>query len=701
MKSPSLQSKKEQVLLLVRHEQLTAARTLLEEIVQSDRHDANAWYMLAGINHRLGIRDEATRCYEKVIALNPNHPETYYFLGNIRGENKDFEGSIQCYRKALQLKPQFADAARNLGATLQILQRTQEAIECYKRFLEQGSASADIYFNLGNALADTGAYDAAIAHYRRALALNPRRSETYINLGSALDEHGDLDEAVVQYEKALSVDPTSIPAYRCLGGALAEQGKPEEAMARYRQALSLTSDDGVKLRFAMMLPVIAASTEDLQRWRKRFETEIARLGKEQIHLTEPTEEIAGTNFYLSYHGLNNRELHAKVAELYQRACPSLLWTAAHCVDPKPGSGKIRVGFISRYLYNHSIGKTTRGVLANLARDQFEIFSLFVPPLREDEISRFIRTHSDRSIVLPPTLDATRRVIAELKLDILFYQDIGMEPFTYILAFSRLAPVQCVSFGHPDTTGIANVDYFVSNDLFEPAEAQEHYSEKLFLLHDLGTLAYYYRPQLPKLMKRREDFGLPAAANLYLCPQALFKFHPEFDPILGGILQGDPRGRVVLLAGKVSHWATLLRARFAAAFPNAVDRVIFLPRQNSADFINLIAISDVMLDTIHFNGMNTSLEAFSLGTPIVTLPTAFQRGRHTAGMYRKMGMQECIGSSPEDFVRIAIKLGTEENYRQYVKSEILRRNEVLFEDRRVAREFERFFREAVARVRERA
>jgi protein O-GlcNAc transferase len=318
----------------------------------------------------------------------------------------------------------------------------------------------------------------------------------------------------------------------------------------------------------------------------------------------------------------------------------------------------------------------------------------VPPLREDETSKFIRAHSDRSVALPRTLDAARRVIAELKLDILFYQDIGMELFTYFLAFSRLAPVQCLSFGHPDTTGIANMDYFISNDLFEPADAAQHYSERLFLLHDLGTLAYYYRPRLPDLLKEREEFGLPADANLYVCPQALFKFHPEFDAMLGGILRADPRGWLVLIRSKTSWWVELLVTRFRKAMPDVADRIVFLPPQDSPGFVNLLAVSDVMLDTIHFNGMNTSLEGFSVGKPIVTLPTEFQRGRHTAGMYRKMGFTECIAADPNDYVRIAVKLGTDEDYRRYAKDEILVRNEVLFEDMNAVREFERCFLEVV-------
>jgi predicted O-linked N-acetylglucosamine transferase (SPINDLY family) len=378
-----------------------------------------------------------------------------------------------------------------------------------------------------------------------------------------------------------------------------------------------------------------------------------------------------------------------VAALYQRVCPALSWQAGGAAR----SGRIRVGFISRHLYDHSIGKTSRGLIAELSRERFEVITLFAPPLREDAISRFIREKSDGFAVLPGNRDAAQRAIVDLRLDVLFYQDIGMEPFTYFLAFSRLAPVQCVSFGHPDTTGIPTVDYFVSNDLFEGDGAEQHYSERLFLLRNLGTLAYYYRPPMPAA-KGRRAFGLPEGGTLYLCPQALFKVHPSFDPMLGEILRADPAARLVFVHGRSRHWSRLLQARFERAFPDAAERVLFLPRQSGADFSSLIAAADVILDTPHFNGMNTSLEAFAFGKPVVTMPTALQRGRHTTGMYRKMGLDDCVARSSDEYVRIALRLGKDADYRRQVCGEISRRNDALFEDRRVVEEFERFFAEVV-------
>src|SRR5437868_15188855 len=101
--------------------------------------------------------------------------------------------------------------------------------------------------------------------------------------------------------------------------------------------------------------------------------------------------------------------------------------------------------------------------------------------------------------------------------------------SYFLAFSRLAPVQCTSFGHPDTTGIPNLDYFISSTLYELDGADLDYSERLILIPDAGTLSYYYRPPSPS-PRDRQSFGFTAADKIYLCPQALQKIHPEMDAL---------------------------------------------------------------------------------------------------------------------------------------------------------------------------
>jgi len=206
--------------------------------------------------------------------------------------------------------------------------------------------------------------------------------------------------------------------------------------------------------------------------------------------------------------------------------------------------------------------------------------------------------------------------------------------------------------------------------------------------------YYYRPSPPSPLKGREYFGLSRDDHVYACVQTLFKFHPDFDEALRGILQRDSLGRLILIKGKHQHWQDRLMERWQRVMPEVLDRITWLPPQKRDDFLNLMAVSDVLLDTFPFSGGNTSYEGLALGVPIVTLETAFMRGRITYAQYKKMGMMDCVARTPGEYINIAVDLGTNRSRREEVSSKILSSNHLLFEDIDAVRELEVFFKNAV-------
>jgi protein O-GlcNAc transferase len=121
-----------------------------------------------------------------------------------------------------------------------------------------------------------------------------------------------------------------------------------------------------------------------------------------------------------------------------------------------------------------------------------------------------------------------------------------------------------------------------------------------------------------------------------------------------------------------------------------DRVQFLPRQPYQRFLELLSAADVVIDTPHFNGMNTSIDAFSVGTPVVTLPTNLQRGRFTQAMYRTMEIDWGVASDADEYARLAVEAAADAERQHGLRQLILERNHLLFEDKRAVEEFERFF-----------
>ena len=197
-------------------------------------------------------------------------------------------------------------------------------------------------------------------------------------------------------------------------------------------------------------------------------------------------------------------------------------------------------------------------------------------------------------------------------------------------------------------------------------------------------------RLERQSRAAGDSGLPHEAHIYLCPQSLFKFHPDFDLPLAAILARDPEARIVLIEAPHRNWTDLLSQRLKKSLSEHFHRVSFVPRVDRQAFLRLLATADVVLDPLHFGGGNTSFQALGLGLPVVTLPAKYMRGRVTAGCYRKMDLEICVARDAEDYANLAVRLGTDPAFNAFVRSEINSRSSVLFEDTAAVRELEVFF-----------
>jgi protein O-GlcNAc transferase len=333
------------------------------------------------------------------------------------------------------------------------------------------------------------------------------------------------------------------------------------------------------------------------------------------------------------------------------------------------------------------------LITRLPRDDFQV-TLFSIGQHDDPIGREVAASADRYVVVPRDLRLARRAVLKNAVDVLLFTNIGMDQTTYSLAFSRLAPVQCTTWGHPETTGIETIDYFISSDLMETPAADAYYSERLVRLPSLTF--YYYRSQLPHDLADRAAFGLDATARLYACPQSIYKFHPDFDAALAGILRRDPQGQVVLIQWAYPRADELLRRRFARAMPDVADRIMFIPRLQQPQFMNFLTLIDVMLDPFPYGGGNSSLEAFSFGVPVVTLPTELLRGRITQAFCRRLGIEQCIAGDLPDYVEIAVRLGTDGAFREQIRRRIVAGQPQLFEDESAVRDLAQFFRDLVSK-----
>jgi len=639
--------------------------------------------------------DLAIASYRRAIALMPQVAEIWSNIGCAYWRLTQLERAEECLRTALSIEDAHAPSHSNLGGVLEAQGRLAEAVDCYKSALAVEPNHLNARRNLAGVLMRMGAPGLAIEHYRRALELDPCCADTWSDLASALFAGHRTEDALVCTRRALALDPDHPSALAKTADLLRIQGFFRPAIAAYDDLARRHPDScSARVKSALTQPVILESSDDALRNRERTLRRLAMLMSDGARIDDPMEEIGMTNFYLAYHGLDDLKMQSAIAEFHSRICRNLNWTAAHCLHKKPaptGGGRIRLAIVCSYLRENTISKLYRGLIEKLSRERFEIV-LFRPPHDNEELAIAVDRACERVVQMPRAFFVARQMIADARPDVVLYPEIGMDPLCYFFAFARLAPVQCVGWGHPVTTGIPTVDYFLSSRAAEPANAQSHYSERLICFERLPT--YYIRPNVELSPLRREQLGFPERAHIYACPHSLFKFHPDFDAIIAELLRRDPEALVVLIAGIHSNWTRTLASRIARAHPDVSNRIVFAPRTSQRDFIRFLKVADVLLDPFHFGGGNTSYEAFAAGLPIVTYAGEFMRGRVTMACYEQMGMSDLIVTSPKEYVDLAIRLASDLDWRSAMCTKIVQRAPILFEDEIAVSEFEDFLAAAV-------
>ncbi len=644
---------------------------------------------------------EAHKMGLALLKRTPNGTDINNLLGAISTSANDDEKALVFYQRSLKADPNNFSAMTNLGVCLQKLGRLEAAAQILRNALQVQPDYTPAFKNLALVLKQLHQYRAAIDYLEAAIKLQPNDPEPYVEVGTLYGIVGKFELAASKIGALIEIAPNSADAQHRQGQMQSFLGHHDEAVQSFNKAADLAPHlYHHRLSAGLALPRIYENNAQIFNLRKQLMSFVGKVENGCIQEGEfNPSQLTCPNFMLAYHNYSNTELSSGLCRYLRNAIPDLNFD---CLDSdeipvREPEQKIRMGICSQYLYNHTIGRLFGGFVKHIDKDRFDVILIKTPGARQDDYSVFLEQFADGAIELPESLLEQRNAVAAQRLDVLFYPDIGMSSYAYFLAFSRLAPVQAVSWGHPDTTGIDTVDYFVTAKAIEPENCADHYSEHSVRLN---TLPCYYFPHETSKPLSRAEFGLPESGTIYSCPQTLFKFHPDFDAVLAEILDGDPDGHLVMIEGQVSSWNDLLRNRWAGSFPILNERSTFLPAQPHERFLGLLNLADVLLDPIHFGSGNTLYEAMMFGTPIVTWPGQFMRGRIVAGAYKQMGIDDApIAPTIEDYAPLALALGRDAKRRHELREALkAAAKRELFEDDGAVRELEAFFEAAVAAAR---
>lgn len=755
---PYLETAKKEALSLAISKKEIEAKKIYEILAFFLTNDAELFHQLGTLYFHLEDYSNSLNLEIKAIELNPENGMYYYTLGLIYEKLEDYQQAINAYFNVLEKDKKHADTYANLGNILTNFNQIEAVEKIYQQAIDNKINHFGIYLNYGNLLLAQDKNLEAIELYKKAIPLFHNYPDIYHNLAIAWRKVGDLSEAEAnlgralfhegKYDEAFEVFercrilyriddwdywneiaiyymmsnnyktlleradqgvqkfPDSIRQRLCVIDCLVRFYRHDEARTFALSCINYFSQEPekqfiFKLLHHSIIPVIYHSQEEILATRQRYDDELQSLLSEIYLISEAAKpyvmfalEIRGSH-YLHFHGYNDLQFQRLYGQLVTYFIQSYFPELTKPLQlSKSINRKIRVGYVC--VRSRVLGQFFLDWIKLRNINLFEIFFYHLGQDINANTEKF-NIFSDHYCHCPWEIEQIAERIHQDKLDILVFLDTVIESKLHTLSFFRLAPIQCATWGHPITTGSPQIDYFLGSDAMEPTNAQEHYSEKLIRLPNLGI---YLHPlevsQLtPKLIMGKKDLGLEKTDIVYISCQMLSKYLPQHDYLYPEIVNQVPNAKIVFFnAHESDNITNIFRERLIKAFQkyqlNFDDYCLFSPRLAYEEYINVLSFSDVFLDTLGWSGGITTFDVIACGLPMVTMPGELMRGRQTYGMLKIMESEEMIAYSEADYIQLAVKLGIDGQFQEQMRQKVCKQRHRLYYDQSCIEALEKFY-----------
>jgi protein O-GlcNAc transferase len=559
-----------------------------------------------------------------------------------RVESGDVAGAESLYREVLEQQPEHVAATTALGSLLDELGRVNEAEAVFRRLVEGSAPTASAHCNLGVMLYKQGRAAEALEHLQRAVSMQPHYAIALDNLGATLTMLERYDEAEQSIRAALAIDERMPSAHNNLGTLLARR-HDETALACFDHALKIdpTFFDAHVQR-ATLLREQGRIADSVMSWRRAMTLAPATLSvwSNLLHTLLYSDDVSAEDL-LVWH----RRFDKVVGFISDDAAPAAILRQR----PAPATNsRLRVGFLSPDFRRHPVGDFTEQFFEQHDRSQMEVVC-YHDSVVDDDVGARLAAHAARWVETSGLNDdeLVARIIGD-ELDVLI--DLaGHTGLRLGVLARRLAPVQATWLGYPSTTGLAAIDYRITDARADPPGHEALNSERLVRLPH----SYFcYRPRdatpLPGPPPALARDGVVTFGSFNI----VAKISAATLELWAGVLRAVPRSRLLLKASALAYPSVRERllAELGARGVDA-ERIEFRGWM-TAGHLEAYSEVDIALDTTPFNGATTSCEALWMGVPVVSLAGDRSQGRMGVSILAAAGCADWIAADNAGFVAIA-------------------------------------------------
>lgn len=606
----------------------------LRAAVQIQPANVDALFNLATALSDCEQYEEAVTVFGQVIGLRDHFPEAHYELGNALVNIGRLNEAIGAYERAIKLDTNFADALCNLGASLSERGEYERAIAMAQRTIGLAPQNAVAYSNLADALRHVGRYDEAIAACGKAISIRPDFAESYVNLAAVLLDQGKLGEAVDVCRRAIARNLQSAEVHAILSELLREQKQLDEAEKQAQQAIAYDPKFAVAHRnLGNIYKDEGKMSEAVESFRRAVEL---RPGHANIGSTL----AFAVNYSCDFDAGGILHEARGWAERHERPLAGQR-VRGKAIDAS--NRRLRIGYVSGDFHHHPVARSLLAVMEKHDHQRFEIFC-YSNSIRQDGLTDKLRACADSwRDVAGMSDEKLAEKIGKDGIDILVDLSLHTGGNRLPVFARRPAPVQVTWLGYPGTTGMANMDYRLSDPYLDPlGENEQNYSERTILLpHSFWCFREEGMRDAPAVQP------LPALKNGFVTFGCLNNFCKINEPLLElwrRVLEEVRGSRMLILAaeGGPREWVRGILG----------ERVDFVPHAPRGKYLEYYQRIDIGLDTLPYGGHTTSFDSLWMGVPVLSLVGKTVVGRAGLSLLSNIGLAELVAETADDFVEMA-------------------------------------------------
>jgi predicted O-linked N-acetylglucosamine transferase (SPINDLY family) len=500
-----------------------------------------------------------------------------------------------------------------------------------------------VHNGLAQSLGKEGFFDEAISISLNSLKIDPKNIIAYNYLGNLLNRTGKPGEALVSFKKAIEINPNYITPYQNMGGSLIMLGKIDEAVDSFHHALKLDPNSYVthsNLLFSLCYSAKNTPQNNL---------------KEALKFNE-TARINTQNKKFKKWNCENSPI------------------------------KLKVGFVSGDLFNHSVGYFIEGLIKNIDLSKIELYA-YTTQAKEDELTDRIKPYFAKWQKLSGLFSDAAQLIYQDNIHVLI--DLSGHTSNNVLPLfaCKPAPVQCTWLGLPTTTGIKEIDYIIGDPIATPMEDAAHFSEKIWQLPE--TYICLNKPDI-----NLDVNALPVIKNNFITFGSfnnLTKVNDFTIKLWSDILKSVPNSKLLLKSRQLkdSGVIEITLNRFAEHGIELNRLILKGPTETREDHLITYHEVDIALDTFPYPGVTTSAEALWMGVPVLSMQGYHFLSRTANSIAYNAGLSDWIATDENNYIDKAVKFADNINQlsilRQVLRNQI--KDSSLFNTSQFARHFE--------------